>query len=325
MLIGIGAYTASRAGLPGATIPSFDGAAAFGFYILTYLLGTIGVFAGILALRKDGREIREIQDLLGGAWANDLQSRLVAWAMVICLVSLAGVPPLAGFWGKLLVFGSALSVPPAQAEAFGIFVGLTVLAAINTAIGAAYYLRVVAALVFAPRAERLQPSQAAGPHIAAWACAIITIGVGLWWQPWVHWSYAASPLGPVTRTTAFGRSLENGEHTCLNPGCFSEPLSKGNSPFGFSANSSETSSGLGRIRALGSKEAQQLSALRTEAFVPGYNEIWDGELLESSRFNVKRVRCEKTSNLAGQFVGAQNNCLLDPIGGAGWRILASHE
>ena len=290
MLIGIGAYAASRAGWAGATIPSFDGAAAFGFYILTYLLGTIGVFAGILALRKDGREIREIQDLVGGAWANDLQSRLVAWAMVICLVSLAGVPPLAGFWGKLLVFGSALSVPPARAEAFGIFVGLTVLAAINTAIGAAYYLRVVAALVFAPRAEGLQPSQAAGPHIAAWACAIITIGVGLWWQPWVHWSYAASPLGPVSRTMALGRSLEKVEPTCLSPWASSEAFSEKNFLCGFSGNGSETPPGLGQIRALGSNEVLHFSATRTEAFVPGYNEIWNREFSENISYPAKSLQ-----------------------------------
>jgi len=230
MLLGVAAYAAGRAGRVGAPVVSFDGAAAFGFYLLAYSLATLGVFAGILALRKDGREVRDIEHLFGGGWANDLQTRLVAWAMVICLVSLAGVPPLAGFWGKLFVFGSALSIPPAQADAFGIFVGLTVLAAINTAVGAAYYLRVVAALIFASPSKDIQPNRAAGPHVAAWACAIVTIGIGLWWQPWVHWSYGASPLAPTLKAVAGGLSSENFKPNSLNSNRYSHLSNRQSTP-----------------------------------------------------------------------------------------------
>ncbi len=161
-----------------------------------YFLATLGIFAGILALRRNGGEIRQVSDLSGAAWSRDLQVRLVAWAIVICLVSLAGVPPLAGFWGKLLIFGGASSIPPAEAEAFGIFVGLVILAAVNTAIGAAYYLRSGRFLSFCfLRRGRSESSRMAGPPVASVLAALMILWIGLWWQPWARWSHAASPVG----------------------------------------------------------------------------------------------------------------------------------
>ncbi len=193
MLMGIAAFAAAREA--GTTSPffSFDGAGAFALYILVYLLATLGIFAGLIALEREGREVVDIADLSGAAWSNQPAARLVAWSMVICLFSLAGVPPLAGFWGKLAIFGSALSIPPAHSDAFGVFVGLAIFAAINTAIGAAYYLRIIAALVFSPATQRISVRSAVGPPIAVVITAFFIIGIGLWWQPWWRWAQTASP------------------------------------------------------------------------------------------------------------------------------------
>jgi NADH-quinone oxidoreductase subunit N len=228
MLLGLAAYTAARGAIGGSRLWGLDGAAAFGLYALVYFLATLGIFAGILALRRNGSEIRQVSDLAGAAWSGDLQVRLVAWAIVICLVSLAGVPPLAGFWGKLLVFGSALSIPPAEAEAFGIFVGLVILAAVNTAIGAAYYLRVVGSLVFASYGEGIESSRMAGPPVASILAALMIIWIGLWWQPWARWSHAASPIGSssmaVTPFSAGDSSPMTKKLACLVGSTRSVPL-----------------------------------------------------------------------------------------------------
>ncbi|MCS7239030.1 MAG: NADH-quinone oxidoreductase subunit N [Thermoguttaceae bacterium] len=193
MLLAVAAYLAGGRGQGAFPFFAFDGAAAFALYLLVYLLATVGVFAGILALRRSGEEIRTVSDLAGAAWSSLPPVRVTAWCMVICLFSLAGVPPLAGFWGKLAVFGSALSIPPAEAEAFGVFVALAIFAAINTAVGAAYYLRVVGSLVFSPQANGLSPRAAPGPTVAAMMTAILIVGIGLWWQPWWRWAQSASP------------------------------------------------------------------------------------------------------------------------------------
>lgn len=193
MLLAIAAYLAGGRGQVATPFFAFDGAAAFALYLLVYLLATVGIFAGVLTLNQREDEIRTISDLAGAAWSSVPSVRIIAWCMVICLFSLAGVPPLAGFWGKLAVFGSTLSIPPAQAEAFGVFVGLAIFAAINTAIGAAYYLRVVGALVFSPQGHGVTPRAGAGPFVAAMMTAILVVGIGLWWQPWWRWAQTTSP------------------------------------------------------------------------------------------------------------------------------------
>lgn len=209
MLLGIAAFAAAReAGT--SSFVAFDGAGAFALYMLVYLLATLGLFAGLISLEREGREVTEIKDLSGAAWSPQPAARVIAWAMVICLFSLAGVPPLAGFWGKLAIFGSALSIPPAQAEAFGVFVGLTIFAAVNTAIGAAYYLRVAGAMVFSSDERKISLRAAAGPSIAAVIASFFIVGIGIWWQPWWHWAQSASPrLSGSSLVTQLGPAEPN--------------------------------------------------------------------------------------------------------------------
>lgn len=108
------------------------------FYVVTYVLTTLGTFGVILLLSRDGFESEEIQDLAG----LNQRSPLYAGVMAVCMFSLAGVPPLVGFYAKLAVLQALLASP----DAF--HVGLAVFAVTMSLIGAFYYLRLVKLMYF---------------------------------------------------------------------------------------------------------------------------------------------------------------------------------
>ena len=78
------------------------------FYLVAYALMTLGAFGVIIALRTGDRPVETVEDLAGLGSTQPLP----ALAMAICLLSLSGIPPLAGFWGKLEIFASALRRQP---------------------------------------------------------------------------------------------------------------------------------------------------------------------------------------------------------------------
>lgn len=108
------------------------------FYVVTYVLTTLGTFGVILLLSRDGFESEEIQDLAG----LNQRSPLYAGVMAVCMFSLAGVPPLVGFYAKLAVLQALLASP----DAF--HVGLAVFAVMMSLVGAFYYLRLVKLMYF---------------------------------------------------------------------------------------------------------------------------------------------------------------------------------
>ena len=108
------------------------------FYVITYVLTTLGTFGVILLLSRSGFESENISDLAG----LNQRSPLYAGVMAICMFSLAGVPPLVGFYAKLSVLQALL----ASGTAF--YVGLSVFAVIMSLIGAFYYLRLVKVMYF---------------------------------------------------------------------------------------------------------------------------------------------------------------------------------
>ncbi len=108
------------------------------FYVVTYVLTTLGTFGVILLLSRSGFESDNISDLAG----LNQRSPLYAGVMAICMFSLAGVPPLVGFYAKLSVLQALL----ASSGAF--YVGLAVFAVVMSLIGAFYYLRLVKVMYF---------------------------------------------------------------------------------------------------------------------------------------------------------------------------------
>jgi NADH-quinone oxidoreductase subunit N len=108
------------------------------FYMVSYVLTTLAAFGIIMLLARQGFESEEITDLAG----LNQRSPLYAGVMAICLFSMAGIPPMVGFYAKLSVLQSLV----ASGQAF--YMGLAIFAVILSLIGAFYYLRVVKVMYF---------------------------------------------------------------------------------------------------------------------------------------------------------------------------------
>lgn len=108
------------------------------FYIITYVLTTLASFGVILLLAREGFESEEISDFAG---LNE-RSPLYAAVMAICLFSLAGIPPMVGFYAKLSVLQALV------ASGQTLHIGLAVFAVMMSLIGAFYYLRVIKVMYF---------------------------------------------------------------------------------------------------------------------------------------------------------------------------------
>jgi NADH-quinone oxidoreductase subunit N len=119
-------------GLAAAT-PS--GAQGVLVYIAIYLAMTLGTFACILSMKREGGMVEEISDLAGLAGTNPA----MAFFLAMLLFSLAGIPPLAGFFAKYYVFLAAIDA--------GLFT-LAVIGVLASVVGAYYYLTIVRIMYF---------------------------------------------------------------------------------------------------------------------------------------------------------------------------------
>ncbi|MBT6095186.1 MAG: NADH-quinone oxidoreductase subunit NuoN [Rhodospirillaceae bacterium] len=111
-------------------------------YLAIYLFMNLGAFACILAMRRNGRMVEDIDELAGMGKSHPM----LAAAMTVFMFSMAGIPPLAGFFGKLYVFLSAI-----EAELYG----LAVIGVLTSVVGAFYYLRIIRIMYFDDAIEPL--------------------------------------------------------------------------------------------------------------------------------------------------------------------------
>ena len=109
-------------------------------YLTIYLFMNIGTFACILAMRRAGRMVEDIDSLAGLSKTNPM----MALALAIFMFSMAGIPPLGGFFAKLFVFRAAIDA--------GLYV-LAVAGLLTSVVGAFYYLRIVKVMYFDEAAE----------------------------------------------------------------------------------------------------------------------------------------------------------------------------
>ena len=117
--------------LVGLAAAGQQGTSSVLFYMAVYVVMTLGAFLCVLWMRdEDGRPVEEIASLSGLAQTRPA----FAAALAIFMFSLAGIPPLFGFWPKLLVFNAAVASG---------FLALAVAAILGTVIGAYYYLRII--------------------------------------------------------------------------------------------------------------------------------------------------------------------------------------
>jgi NADH-quinone oxidoreductase subunit N len=144
------------------------------FYLLVYSFMTLGAFGVVAALGSVGEPNETLDDYAGLGFRRPL----LGVTMTIFMLSLTGIPPLAGFAGKLYVFTAAIRE--------GYYV-LAVIGVLNSAISAAYYIRVLIAMYLTPGAEdpgRLarQPYLLTSIVLSAVLTVIVGVFPALWMQ-----------------------------------------------------------------------------------------------------------------------------------------------
>ena len=121
--------------LMGLAVGSESGLRGLLLYMAIYVFTNVGAFAVLVAMRRNGRALEGVDDLAGLGKSDPA----MALAMTVFMLSMAGIPPLAGFFGKLYVFLAAVQ---------GGFWTLAVVGVLTSAISAYYYLRVIKVMYF---------------------------------------------------------------------------------------------------------------------------------------------------------------------------------
>ncbi|MDH2381702.1 NADH-quinone oxidoreductase subunit NuoN [Bradyrhizobium sp. CER78] len=130
--------------LVGLASGTVEGAQGVLIYIAIYVAMTLGSFSIILAMKRNGQPLEQISDFAGLSRTNPL----IAFIFAMLLFSLAGVPPLAGFFGKWYVFVAAI-----KANLFT----LAVIGVLTSVVGAFYYLSIVKVMYFDQPLGKLDP------------------------------------------------------------------------------------------------------------------------------------------------------------------------
>jgi NADH-quinone oxidoreductase subunit N len=121
--------------LIGLASGSPDGVRGVVIYMAIYMIMTLGTFACVLAMRRPTGPVEEISDLSGLARTN----KVMAFILAMLMFSLAGIPPLAGFFAKYFVFMAAIKAN---------LVTLAVIGVVSSVVGAYYYLLIIKVMYF---------------------------------------------------------------------------------------------------------------------------------------------------------------------------------
>jgi len=132
--------------LIGLAAGTAEGAQGVLVYMAIYVAMTLGAFAVILAIKRDGQAFEEISDFAGLSRTNPL----LAFFFAMFLFSLAGAPPLAGFFAKWYVFVAAIKA--------GLFT-LSVIGVLTSVVGAFYYITIVKVMYFDDPLAKLDPTR----------------------------------------------------------------------------------------------------------------------------------------------------------------------
>ena len=132
------------------------------FYLVGYGVMNTAMFAVLASLERQGEEVETLEDLSG------LRSRhpVLAWMLAVSAISLIGMPPLVGFFGKLSLFSAGIEAGQTP---------LVIIAAVNSAISAFYYLQLVAVPMLGQpnaRTDSVQAVPSRWPRLAAVVCGV---------------------------------------------------------------------------------------------------------------------------------------------------------
>jgi NADH-quinone oxidoreductase subunit N len=140
------------------------------FYLVVYVVMTLGVFAIILMMKRREIRVESIADLAGLARSQPV----MAFALLLFMFSLAGIPPLAGFWGKLYIFIAAIEAKLYVPAVLGVLASV---------VASYYYLRIVKVMYFDEAAEALDPPPFSVNRAVAFVAAILVAAFSLAPQP----------------------------------------------------------------------------------------------------------------------------------------------
>lgn len=179
LLVGIAAAPRSGLAVPGMLL-----------YLVIYLFMNLGAFLAVDALERVSGS-----DDMAAVHGLGRRARLASGVLAVCLLSLAGFPPLGGFIGKIFLFGAILEAG---------WMWLAVVMAANVAISLYYYVRVLEALYLRPAPARVSAASpswlAVWPRVALALLGLGTLATGVYPQPFVTFAtYAARVLsaGPL--------------------------------------------------------------------------------------------------------------------------------
>jgi NADH-quinone oxidoreductase subunit N len=157
-----------------------EGYASALFYAISYALMSTAAFGVILALARAGFECEEIDDFKG----LNQRSPWMAFLMMLAMFSLAGVPPMFGFFAKLLVLQAAIHAG---------MMWLAIVGVVFAIIGLYYYLRVVKVMYFDKPAEGLEIRPQTDGFLRTMLSlnALVLLALGLYWGPLLGWCRSA--------------------------------------------------------------------------------------------------------------------------------------
>ncbi len=159
--------------LIGLAAGTFGGLSAMLVYLFIYVVMTVGSFVAVLMLRDaDGNHVEGIADLAGLSRTRPM----IALCLAALMFSLAGIPPLFGFWGKFVVFQAAVEAD------------LIILAAIGIAasvIGAFYYIKIVKIMYFDEPANVITGASEKSHWVILGLCGLIISPLGYFLTKWI--------------------------------------------------------------------------------------------------------------------------------------------
>lgn len=155
-----------------------DGAESVLIYMAIYITMNLGAFAGILCMRRNDRMVEGIDDLAGLSKSHPI----LAIAISLFMFSMAGIPPLAGFFGKLYVFKAAITAGQ---------YGLALVGVMTSVVAAFYYLRIVKIIYFDELGESLDKPVAKDLGFVLFATAAVILLFFAWPDPLLLYARAA--------------------------------------------------------------------------------------------------------------------------------------
>ena len=164
----------------GLAAPSLLGFNAVLYYLLAYVITNLGVFAVVISVGSSvpSYEIESYRGL-------SRRAPFLAACMVVFLLSLAGIPPLAGFFAKFYVFSAVVEKR---------YFFMAAAAAVNSAIAAYYYLRIIRLMYFVPPDESTPVTVCAGTRAVIYILLTATFVLGLMPEPFIFYFRSILPF-----------------------------------------------------------------------------------------------------------------------------------